>query len=508
MPTTSKRVAALLATLTGVTTLAACGGSTAGGEAKDTVVIATSTPVTSFDPTKMNCGAGHLYCQAVYDTLLHQSAEGTPEPGMATAFAYDKSRKRLTLTLRKGITFSDGATFDAKAAKSDLDWFMTAGGPSAVMAANIKSVSAQGSDRVLIDLKQPDPALLVNLSSNLGMMASPAALKTEAIASKPVGSGPYVFNASQSQTSTAIFDRNASYWDKKAYPFDHVKIVQLADPNTVLNALKVGQVDAAGVIPSQLKAVKDAGLSVMESAGNWNGLIIADRAGKTLPALGNVDVRRAINLAVDRDLFTNKLVPEGSTWSDQIFAPGGQAYDASLNDMYKLDVAKAQQLMASAGYAQGFSVTMPDLSQFVGSPALNTAITQELGAINIQVTWKKVPVMDLLNSMQAGDYPMFFMALGTKSPWEDIENSVLPGASFNPFHSSAPALEALLAKAQTAALGSAQDAAFKAVNTWLVENAWFAPIFASSNTVAFGPGVTVQQQTQGVDLVRFQPSGK
>jgi len=506
---TTKFVALLSTALLSATALAGCAGSSDGSEAsKDSLAVATSTPLRTFDPTQMDCGAGRLYCQAAYDTLLHQNATGDPEPGMATSFTYDKTRTRLTLQLREGIAFSDGSAFDAHTAKASLDWFMKAGGPSSIMASALKSVSVEGADRLLIELKEPDPALLLNLSSNLGMMASAAALRSPEIASQPVGSGPYLYNASKSQSGTTVFDRNEEYWDKQAYPFDHLKLVQLADPNTILNALKVGQIDAAGVIPSQLGPVKAAGMSVMESAGNWNGLVLADRAGSVQPALGKVEVRRAINLALDRDLFTQELVPDGSTWSDQIFAPGGPAYDEDLNDRYQRDVATAKQLMADAGYSGGFSVSMPDLSQFVGSPALNTAIDQQLGAINIEVTWEKVPVMELLSSMQGGKFPMFFMALGTKSPWQDLQLSVLPDATFNPFHSSAPELDALLADAQTAGLGAAQSEAFKAVNTWLVDNAWFAPIFAGSAGVAFAPGITVEQQAQGVDLVRFQRAGK
>ncbi|MGO4256427.1 ABC transporter substrate-binding protein [Marmoricola sp. RAF53] len=509
MRKTTKFVALLSTCLLSAAALAGCGGSSdESGAGKDTLAIATPTPLTTFDPTQMDCGSGRFYCQAVYDTLLHPGADGNPEPGMATSFAYDGTRTRLTLKLRQGITFSDGTKFDATVAKSVLDWFMKTDGPRANMADSIKSVSASAADRLVIELKEQDPALLVNLTDNLGIMASASSLKSGSLAKTPVGSGPYLYDAGKSQTGTTVFERNDSYWDKGAYPFDNLKLVQLADPNTVLNALKVGQIDAAGLVAQQLGAVKAAGLKVRESAGNWNGLILADRAGKVQPALGKVEVRQAINLALDRDLFTTKLVPNGSTWTDQIFAPGGPAYDEALNDKYKRNVDKAKQLMSSAGYAKGFSVTMPDLSQFVGSPALNTAINQQLGAINIKVKWKKVPVMELLGSMQGGKFPMFFMALGTKAPWQDIQLSVLSNATFNPYKNEDPELDRLLAAAKKAAPGADQDAIYRSINTWLVDNAWFAPIFANSNAVASVASVTVEPQTQGIDLVRFQRSGK
>lgn len=505
----TKLVSLLSVTVLSAAALAGCSGSSGGDAAsKDTLTLATPTPLTTFDPTQMDCGSGRLYCQAAYDTLLHPGADGTPEPGMATSFTYDDTRTELTLELREGITFSDGAVFDATAAKTVLDWFSKTDGPRTTMADAIDSVSAPSANELVIKLKEPDPALLVNLTDNLGIMTSPAALDADALKKAPVTSGPYVYNAGKSQTGTTVFDRNDDYWDKKAYPFDHVKLVQLADPNTLLNALKVGQIDAAGVLSQQLKSVKEAGFTVRESAGAWYGLILADRAGDVLPALGDLRVRQAINLAVDRNLFTEELLPGGSTLSAQIFAPGGAVYDEELNKQYERDVAKAKELMAAAGYSGGFKAEMPDLSQFVGSPALNTAITQQLGAIGIDVVWKKVPVMELLSSMQDGKFPMFFMSLGTKAPWQDIQLSVLPKATFNPYSSEDPALDRLLAAARDEAPGAAQDEDFRAINAWLVENAWFAPMFASSTNWASVEGVTVEPQTQGIDLVRFQRSEK
>lgn len=510
MRKTTKLVALFAAALSGATALTGCGGSSSGGSSatKDTLRIAVLSPVTTFDPTKIDCGSGRFFCQTAYDALLHPAADGSMEPGMATSFTYDKSATKLTLKLREGITFTDGTPFDANVAKKNMDFFIKAGGPTVSQADSIRSVSAPDADTLVIDLETPDPGLLVSLSENLGMMAEPTALAAGKLGKAPVGSGPYVYNADKSQTGSAVFDRNENYWDKASYPFDHVKLIQLSDPNTILNAIKVGQIDAAGAVAKQLDGFVSAGFKIRESAGNWNGLIIADRAGKTLPPLGKVEVRQAINLAVDRDLFTTELVPNGSTWTDQIFAPGGPAYDEALNDRYRRDIAKAKQLMADAGYAEGFSVTMPDLSQFVGGPSLNTAMIQQLGEIGIKVIWKKVPIIELIGALQQGKYPMFFFALSTSTPWKDLQTSVLPNATFNPFKSEDPALNKLLSQAKNAAPGATQDKAYKAINTFLVDNAWFVPMFTSTSAWATVDSVSIDPQTFGIDLVRFKPTGK
>lgn len=498
----------LAATVTTASALAACGGTSGGGgSTDDTLSVGLQSPLLTFDPTKMDCATSRLYCQAAYDTLVHLSADGEPEPGMAESFEYDAKGTALTLTLRKGITFTDGTAFDATTAKAALDWFIKNGGPNAAMSASITQVLADG-DNLVIALSEPDPALLGNLASNLGMMASPEALKSSSIGTEPAGSGPYVYNKARSQTGSTYFDRNDDYWDTAAYPFAHLELVQLSDPNTVLNALKVGQIDAATVGARELPAAKEAGLSVMESAGSWTGLVLADRDGKVQPALGEVEVRQAINLALDRDFYITELVPTGAVATDQIFAPGGPAYDEALDAQFDHDVDKAKALMSEAGYADGFSVTMPDLSQFVGGPAPNAALEQMLGAINIKVTWEKVPVIELLGAMQGGKFAMFMMALPTQSPWQDIQAAVLPEAAFNAFHNADPALDRLLSAARNATPGAEQDAAYKAINTWLVDNAWFAPLINSSTPFVSVEGVTIEPQVQGVDLARYQPTKK
>lgn len=504
------RLVALLSTLLiAATTLAACGGSSSGGGTdKDTLAVAVAVPLHTFDPVQMNCGAGRLYCQAVYDTLLHPGADGTPEPGMAASFEYDEALTTLTLELRQGITFSDGTHFDAMAAKAAIDWFKKSDGQNAAQADSIREVVAQGADRLVIRLKERDPGLLLSLTENLGMMAPLTALKSPGIAKTPVGSGPYLYNGDASQSGTAVFDRNEDYWDKKSYPFDHLELVQLADPNTLLNALKVGQIDAATLTGKPIESARKAGLTIRESAGNWLGLVIADRAGTEIPALGEVKVRQAINMALDRDLFVEELAPDGTSKTTQIFAPGSAVYDDRLDDVYEQDVARAKQLMSEAGYAGGFAVTMPDLTAFTGNPALPTALEQQLGELNIKVTWKKVPVVEILDAMRTGEFPMFFMSLGTRAPWQNIQLQLLPSSPFNPFKSHDPELDELLAAAKQLAPGPEQDEAFRAVNTWLVDNAWFAPAFAAASSTASTASVKIEPQVQGLDLVRFKPAGR
>ncbi|NNH69277.1 hypothetical protein HLB23_05225 [Nocardia uniformis] len=486
-----------------VSPLAACGQSTDGGVTDDTLTLATSSPVGSFDPVNLNIGPGTHYWQAVYDTLLHRDADGNPIPAMAE-FSYDAALTTLTLDLREGIRFSDGTTFDADAAKANLVRFTSTPGPHSVMGAAITSIEVTTPDQLVLRLSAPDPALLTNLASALGVMVSPDVLAKGEFDQNPVGSGPYLYDPAASQPGTVKFSRNTGYLDSSQYPFDHLEIVMLNDPNTVRNGLTTGRLDVGSFVSTDSSQLEAAGLTTTRLAGTWNGLVLADRDGTMQPALGKPEVRQAINMVVDRDLFRT-LAPGNPPATSQIFAPGSGAYDEALNTVYQHDVTKAKELMTRAGYPEGFTVTMPDMSSYTGSPALNTALDQQLGTIGITIVWDKVPPAQILTAMTSGRYPMFFMSLGMRSPWEDLQLSVLPAAAWNPFHVADPELNALIAEAQHAEPGPTQDAAFQAVNRRLVRDAWFAPIFGTETLWASAPGIRIEKQSRGYpDLVRFQ----
>ncbi|QDQ97079.1 hypothetical protein FO059_06705 [Tomitella fengzijianii] len=281
-------ITGLAAVATAAGLVSGCGTGSAATD-DGVLSLAVQVPSSTFDPVMMDCESGRLYCQAAYDTLLHRDPHGDPVPGMASDFEYDPSHTSLHLVLRDGIAFSDGAPFDAQAAKANLDGFASRQGPNSSQAAQIESVEATAPMELEIRLSAPDPALLSNLASNLGMMASPAALGTDALATAPVGSGPYLLDTAGAQNGVDRFVRNPDYRDPSAYPFDEVEVHEISDSNTVINGLTVGQLDA-GVIVSPDMA-DSAGISTVQVDTGWVGLILADRDGRLQPALADTRVR-------------------------------------------------------------------------------------------------------------------------------------------------------------------------------------------------------------------------
>jgi peptide/nickel transport system substrate-binding protein len=213
--------AAVAGVITAGLLLAGCAGGGAGngsagasGEAEQLAIGTMSNP-TSLDPK--DAGGGTIpFFQATYDTLIKRSADGSFTPMLATAWAYNDARTELSLTLRDGVTFTDGATFDGAAVKANIEHFKNGGGQSATQASQIASVEVTDATHVVIKLSAPDPSLEWSLSDALGLMATPNKLGSDDLKTAPVGTGPYTMNAAETAIGTTwVFDRRDDYWGDK-----------------------------------------------------------------------------------------------------------------------------------------------------------------------------------------------------------------------------------------------------------------------------------------------------
>jgi peptide/nickel transport system substrate-binding protein len=472
--------------------MAACGGTSASSSNSagggSTLTIANAVPLTPWDLAAAGAGDVIQYYEPVFDSLIRLDAAGKATPNLATSWSYDSTNTVLTLKLVPGVKFTDGTALDASAVKANLLHTETGANEAAGRLKAIASVDAVDAGTVAIHLSAPDPALLTSLGDTSGMIASPKALDSK---NGPIGSGPYVLDkAGTVNGSEYTYTRNKDYWNAKAFPFNKIVIKTMTDVTARLNALLSGQVDWGRVQSKTAAQVKGSGLTVTTMSESVEGLFIWDRGGKTVPALGNVKVRQALNWAFNRSETVSKLNNGLATATDQMFSPNSVAYDTSLENTYRYDPAKAKALLAEAGYPNGFTVTMPDVSTV--APDQQALMTQSLEDIGINVKIDKVPFTELFNAVQSGKYPMSWFKLSSANPWALVQFQLLKNGVWNPTHYSDPTLDALLTQAQHAS-GAAQDALFKQVNAYTQQQAFNAPwdvlqvIFGNSKRITATP---------------------
>ncbi|WP_431075655.1 ABC transporter substrate-binding protein [Microbacterium phyllosphaerae] len=425
---------------------------------------------------------------------------------LATAWKYvDDSNVVLQITIRDDVQFSDGTPLTVDAVIESLKRFKASNGPRASALASVESFEAVDDSTLTLHLSEPDPALAHNLALVAGMITNPDVEAGE-LTSIPAGTGPYILDLDATRRGDVyVFTRNPGYYDSESFPFDEVNLRVLTDPTARMNAIKTGQVDAIYGAPSQLGEAQASGLTVVSSPGDWQGLFLIDRDGVLTPALADERVRQAINYAIDGDAILDTVAFAQGTPTTQMFYPGTGAYDEALDDAYPHDPEKARELLAEAGYADGFALVMPSFDTFL--PEVYPIITQQLAEVGIDAQFQPILGSAGFGPILGGDYSAFFMSWGASQNWLDATLLLSGSGGWNPFHVADPQIADLLSRI-AASSGSEQDDLYAQLSAYVVEQAWFAPFYVINNLAFVGPDVTVTAQPQQSNpaLYNYKPA--
>lgn len=469
------------------------GGGSGSASSGGTLTIGAVVDANSFDPAQAHLGHYVQYYQPVYDTLIRHKPDGSPAPMLATKWSYNKGKTVLTLTLRKGITFSDGTKVDAAAVKENLDRFRKGNGPDASTLSVVSSVTAPNPTTVKIALKAPDPSLLYYLGNEDSFIASPKAIAGGHIATDPVGSGPYVYDSSASVAgSQYVYTKREGYWDPKLQHYNKIVIKPITNTTAMANALVSGQIDAGPLDTQTAPKAKSSGLTEYDYPVNWLGLFLFDRDGSKVPALKSVKVRQAINYAINKKVLLQKTNDGKGTVTSQILPTSAPGYQKDLDSAYPYNPAKAKKLLAEAGYPNGFALTMPSASGGgLFAPNMLSGIKQNLQSVGIRLTWQNVPPSNLISDLTTGKFPAALFEESQGPAWYTAQTEVTPNAVYNPLHTKDPKVESLISKVQHGSTSAAAE-----LNKYLVAQAWFVPFYRQDLIFFTDKSTTVQPQAR------------
>ena len=476
--------------------LTACGGTAAGGAAAGStatsLTLGTIQDVRSWDPAQAHVGHVLQPYQAVYDTLILREPDGKLSPMLATAWKYNAANTKLTVDLRSDVTFSDGATFDAAAAKANMDHFKKANGPQMAQLSAVKDVAVVDADTIDINLSTPDPALEYFLSQAAGLMGSPKALGTEGIKTEPVGSGPYVMDKAASvKDSQTVFTARKDYWNKDLQKFQKLTFKILTDLTARTNALVSGQVDATILDPKNGKQAEGAKMKLAANEVDWQGLLLLDRDGAKNPALQNVKVRQAINYAFDRKTILDQVMLGQGTPTSQPFGKASGAWTEELENYYSYDPAKAKQLLKEAGYETGVTLEIPSVPGFETQISV---VQQQLADVGITLKVGAALTNTFTSDVAAQKYTTMYFSLFQGEPTVAVNQIISTKALYNPFKNATPELDAKIEAVRAGGADAGKLA--QEVNKYVVEQAWFAPLFRVNQMYYHNAKVNVTPQIQ------------
>ena len=492
------KAAAAALVLSASMALTACGGAGGGANAGGSGASATALTLgvlrdlTSWDPAQAHVGHALQPYQAVYDTLILREPDGKLSPMLATEWEYNDTNTKLTVDLRTDVTFSDGAKFDAEAAKANLDHFKKANGPQMAQLSSVSDVAVVDADTIDINLSAAEPALEYFLSQASGLMGSPKALGTDGIKTEPVGSGPYVMDKAASvKDSQSVFTAREGYWNKNLQKYQKLTLKILTDPTARTNALVSGQVDATLLDPKAGKQAEGAKMKLVTNQVDWSGLLLLDRNGTQNPALANVKVRQAINYAFDRKTILDQVMLGQGTPTSQPFGKDSGAWTEELEEYYTYDPAKAKQLLKESGFEGNVTLDVPTLP---GAETLISVLKQQLADVGITLNPGAAITNTFTADVAAQKYHALFFNLFQGEPTVAIDQIVSTKALYNPFKVTTPELEAKIQTVRTGGDDAGQLA--QEVNKYVVEQAWFAPLFRVNQMYYHNDKVNVTPQVQ------------
>jgi len=455
-----------------------------------TLTLGVISPVQDWRASSAQLANLGPYYQAVYSTLLIQKNDGrTFTPGLASKWSYDKTQTVLTLTLRKGVKFTDGTAVDAAAVKKNLDGYSKGLASDASTAtAAIDSVTAKGTDTVIIKLKYASSPFLGYLSMTLGMMESPAAIDSADAKSTPVGAGPYIWDKAASVAgSSYVFNANPNYFDKASVKFSTVVLKSIPDSAAGVNAIKSGLVDAINLLDmNSVASLEASGTKFAKIYLDEVGIYFIDRAGRMGSPWKNLKVRQAVNYAVDRDAALKVFANGYGKVTQQEFASYNAGYVPALQNTYTRNLAKAKTLMTEAGYPDGFETTMP---RFAGTPQSQVDfISDQLAQLGIKVTWTSYATAgELFNAMWAPKFPAYRMTLQRDgNDLQLIDFKLSRDAAWNPAGAGDATSDKLILLAKSST-GATQKKALQDLNRYIQSQAWTAPLLEKMTAFAYNP---------------------
>ena len=335
----------------------------------------------------------------VKEDLTKPDAASPPlVPGLATSWDISPDGLTYTFKLREGVTFHDGSKFDAAAVKFNFERFWDESSPNFYKKAKafvvaytkwIKSVEVVNPMTVRVTLTAPNYQWLRQGLQSYGqpLMVSPAAVAkfgNDGLALHPIGTGPFRF-VQRDQGVKTVIERNPDYWGTKA-KLDRVIFRPLQDPATRINALENGEIQIMTTPPwDDIQRLVDAGF-VLTKNSNVPYINFLHLNFKFKP-MQDVRVRRAINMAIDREGIAKEVYHGTGRPEYGMLSPGTEVYDPSFIS-YKYDPEGAKKLLAEAGYPDGFKMVF-ELAQYGTGELVESWIQRDLKKVGIDVELRK-----------------------------------------------------------------------------------------------------------------------
>ena len=461
--------------------LAGCGADSTPGDGALRLALANAPR--NLDPRLATDASSERVNRLLYRRLVEFDAGSLPVPSLATWERLTPTHYRFTLGA-EGRAFADGSRLEAEDVVATYASILdpATASPHRALLGIIERLSAEGPDQVDFHLREPDPLFPAYLG--IGILPARLIRAGHRFQTQPLGSGPFALAAWPDPGRLVLTRR------RDGRP---IQLVAVKDPNVRVMKLLRGEVQMLqGDLSPELVAYlgRSHGVRVTRVPGanfSYLGLNLED------PATGDLRVRRALALCLDRKAILRYLFQGGGRGADGLFPPGHWAANWDLHGLVH-DPETARALLAEAGFGPGHPLRLTlKTSSDPFRVRLATAIQAQAAEVGIDLKVQSYDWGTFFGDIQAGRFQVYGLTwVGIRTP--DIfryafASTAIPPDGANRGRYRSPRADSLIAQARAEPDLRLQANLYRELASLLLEELPYIPLWYEDQVCATREGV-------------------
>lgn len=340
--------------------------------------------------------------QNIFDTLVKRDANGNIAASLATSWEVVEPTV-WEFELRDDVKFHNGEPFNAAVVKYTFERMVRKNAPCLFLFDSIEKVEAVSEYKVRIVTNEPYGALLSSLS--MAEMVPPVVGETEEYSTHPIGSGPFMFE-SWVKDEKFVMVANPDYWGG-APKLQRVEFYPIRENSTRAAGIKTGKLDIIHLVPLEeidaVAALPDA--DVIMVPGNDTLCLVFDHD----KVFGDLKIRQAMAYAIDTSEIEKHILGEVGTAAKSFVSPAVLGFSDVTQYLAGYDLEKAKELLAEAGYPNGFqtNIVAPqgfytkdrEVLEYIKAQFAQIGIDMDIRLLDPAASW---PILD------GEDFELFF----------------------------------------------------------------------------------------------------
>ena len=396
---------------------------------KDSLVIAMASDILSMDPFKYDEGPTNQVMAHIYEAMVLQGSDMQFEPGLAESWETSEDGLVWTFHLREGVKFHDGEVMDSGDVLASINVAKDPDSPSAFSSytSTFEKIEAPDANTIKITTKTPNPLMLFNVAQIYVLKQENVEGKTEEeISDVVIGTGRYKF-VEQVKEDHLDMTANEDYWGEVP-SIKNVRFRPITNEATRTATMLTGEVDfTIDISPRDIDRLENTeGISILKQQGTREIYLNLDSRedsplfpGQKNP-MADPKVRQAMYLAIDEATIIKNIMNGCAFEMNSIIPEGYVGYAPAEREGY--DPEKAKQLLAEAGYPDGFEVTLDAPNdRYMNDGQIAQAVAGFLEKVGIKVNLNLMPKANFFTYIKPAENKSMLLMTG----WSDASGDGL-----------------------------------------------------------------------------------